>query len=708
MDRRRFLKLAASAAATAAVTACGAPPTPAPGAPSPQAGAQPANAKPTAAPTQAPVAPATATPAPALKLDTSAQPTATSVGTKPGPSTYKEAPQLAQLVKDGKLPPVEKRLPDNPRVVNVLEEIGQYGGVWHRAYRGLSDRVGPNKLTEETLIEWDAPDTNTIKLVANLVEKWEQSKDGTEFTFYFRKGIKWSDGVELTTDDTRFWWEDVALDKDISPLPSFMVQQKVGSEYKPAELTIVDRYTARVKFPAPNPLLPITIAKQGGGLRASAPLIAPSHYLKKFHPKYAKKEELDKLATDRKLSSWVDLWGKAGTLEGPIAFWFLNPELPVINPWKIDKPTPADPCVMVRNPYYWQVDAAGNQLPYIDAIEHAYYDQNEVFKLWIASGKIDMQMRGLDAGAYTFYKENEAKGGYRTLNWRAGSTDAYHPNVNTPDKVLGKLFDTPDFRQALSLAINRKEINDVVWNGLGRPRQYAPVRGSPEYDEGMEQAWAQYDPKKANELLDGLGLKRGGDGVRVRPDGKPLEVTIEHMSPQGTPGADAHELVKKYWNAIGVRASTKVYERGIYEERDHNAEVEIGGGFVWDSATVCKADPRQWLGTLDDNPWAPAYGHWYDKSPYKKEEPPPDHPIRKIWALWEKTLVEADEAKRNAYFQDIIAVHRETPFAIGTVGEKVQPMIAKNNFRNVKGGYIQNDLLRDYGLINPQQFFFKK
>src|SRR5204862_1128786 len=134
----------------------------------------------------------------------------------------------------------------------------------------------------------------------------------------------------------------------------------------------------------------------------------------------------------------------------------------VVNPCNIDKPSPADPVVMVRNPYYWQVDEAGNQLPYIDSIEHAFYDNNEVFKLWIASGKIDMQMRGLDAGTYTFYKENETKAGYRTLNWRSASTNCLYPNINCPDKVLAKLFDTPEFRQALNLAINRKEINEVV------------------------------------------------------------------------------------------------------------------------------------------------------------------------------------------------------------------------------------------------------
>ncbi len=721
MHRRHFLMLAASTAAAAAVACGGSPPSTPLGGTKP--GGSPDQAKPAggAAPTQAPAAqptiaikvdssaPSTATAAPAATAGTAATPAA--AASPAASKQYKEAPMLADLVKQGKLPPVEQRLPQNPRVITPLEEVGQYGGTWHRAYRGLSDRWGPTKLVEEFMIEWDVPDANTIKLAPNFVEKWEQNKDATEFTFYLRKGVKWSDGTPVTAEDIRFWHEDVMSNKDLSPVGSFLLRHKVGNEYKMGELTIVDPTTIKVKYLGPNPLLPIRIAKanNGGDAFPGQPsVLAPSAYLKKFHPKYAKKEDLDKIVADKKLQTWTDLWGKAGDFQGPIAFWFLNPDLPVLTPWKIDKPTPADPVVMVRNPFYWQVDTQGNQLPYIDSIEHAYFDNVEVLKLWVASGKIDMHLRHLDAGMYTFLKENEAKGGYRTLNWRAASTNCLYPNINCPDKVLAKLFDTPEFRQALNISIDRKQINEVVWNGLGKPRQYSPVKGSPEYDEGMEQQWTQYDVKKANDLLDGLGLKRGSDGVRLRPDGKPLEVTIEHILAQGSPLLDELELVRKFWAVIGIRATTKFAERALYEEHTHNGDIEIGAAFGWDRSSVTKADPGRWTAIIDDGPWAPTYGHFYSNSPYKKEEPPKDHMIRKVWDLWDKVQVEPDEAKRNQLFQDLIAVHRQAPVAVGTVGELVAPMIAKNNFRNVKAGYIADDTLRDYGQQNPQQFFFKK
>jgi len=727
VNRRRFLELTALTAAGGAFAACApqAPRTasqPTADASKPAEAAKPAAAAPTQAPLQvtgsgaaatvAPAAPAagpTAAPTAAAKPAEAAKPAAAA------PGKFKEAPELAELVKAGKLPPVEQRIPANPRVIKPLEEVGQYGGVWHRAFRGLADRLAVGKLMEERLIEWDAPDPNTLRVIPNVVEKWEQSADASDFTFYLRKGIRWSDGTELTTDDVKFWWEDIIGNKELVPatqLP-YLDRMRVNGEWKPAVLTITDKYTWKVKYPASNPLLPIGIAKSGGNNghqnEVFTGYIAPAHYLKQFLPKYANggKDALDKMAQDRKLTSWVDMWGKGGQMDGPIGGYLLNADLPTLNAWKMTKVLPADPVRMERNPYYWQVDTDGNQLPYIDAVEHAFFENAEVLKLWVAQGKIDCQNRMIDVGAYTFFKENESQGGYRVLNWRKAETQAYFPNQNALDPVLAKLFSTPEFRQALSISINRKEIADVVYNGLLKPRQYSPISGSPEYDPEMEKVWTELDQKKANELLDGLGLKKGADGFRVRPDGQQLAITIEHATAPGLADNDMHELVRKAWNAIGINASVKGVDRALYMEHYRASDIEIGH-WGWDRASANKADPGRWLGTIDDGPWVPTYGHWYDQNAWKKEEPPQDHIVRKIWDLWEKCRTEPDEAKNNALFKQIIDIHKQAPVAVGVVGESVSPWIVKNNFRNVLPGFINDDTLRDYGLINPCQFFFKK
>lgn len=704
LNRRQFLSWSAAAAAAGAVVACGgttATSTPAPS--TAASSAAPSTAAASAAPSRA--AAASAAPSAAATFAV-AQATSTTV-TQANAGKFKEAPMLADLVKAGKLPPVEQRLPANPRVLKPLEEIGQYGGTWRGAYKGLSDRVGPTKQLEENFIEWDAPDPSTVKVLANIPEKWEQNADASEFTFYLRKGMRWSNGDEVTTDDVKFYVEDIQFNKDIRPAPAFLVRQLVGGETKLATLTVVDKYTFKIKYALPFPLMPIQLAKSGGGGVSYPGFVMPSNYLKKFHPKYASAADLQAAVAKYKVQTPGDLWGKAGDLEGPVPFWFLNPEVPVLYPWKIVNPVPAEPVVEERNPYYWHVDTEGNQLPYIDKIEYSFFDNNDVLNLRVAGGQIDMQLRHMTAGTYTFYKENEAKGKYRTFRWRSASTDAFYPNISIADPVLAKIFDTAEFRQALSISINRKELNDLVWNGLGEARQASPVKGSPEYDPELEKMWAEYDVAKANQLLDQIGLTKGSDGFRKRPDGKTLELNVDHTSTAASPDEDQVNRVKKYWEAVGLKTNVKYIERSLYEQRWRNNEVEVG---VWgcDRCSVVKADPGRWLGTIQDGPWASGYGSWYNKDPYKQVEPPADHPIRQIWKLWEQCQVEPDEAKRNALFMQILGVHKKAPYMIGVNGYKVAPAIVANNFRNFLDGYIADDTLRDIGLLNPQQYFLKK
>ena len=616
---------------------------------------------------------------------------------------YKEAPSLA-----GKgLPPVASRLPQNPRVVAALERIGSYGGTWHRGYTGLSDRVGPGKNREEYGIEWDAPDVNTLRIVPNLYEKWEQSADATEWTFHLRRGMKWSDGKEVTTEDVRFYWEDMAGNPDIIPAPSNTgMRVRVGGEFVIGKFAALDNYSFKITYPAPNPMLPIFMAKTGAGAMNNTSWLAPSHYLKQFHPKYADVNALNARAASKNLPGWQALWGTGGNLEGPDVFWFINTEVPVVGPWKTTQPAPADPHIMERNPYYWQVDTAGNQLPYIDRVEHALFTNAEVFNLWISQGKIDMQIRHVSAGSYIFYKENEARGGYRVLPWRAASTNAYFPNQNSTNTALAQVWALEQVREALNVAIDRQRILDIVYNGLGKVRQASPVAGSPEYDPEHEVKWIQYDPAHANALLDSVGLMRGPDGVRRLWNGQPFEFVVEHTTEPGNPGNDQHEFVRQDWEAIGVKATMRFVERALYEAHVRDGEVEMGyWGF--DRLSVIKADPGRWTGTIVDGPWAPTYGNWYAQSPWKKEEPPANHFIREIWRLWEATQLETDEARRNATFQTILDIHKAAPMVVGIVGELVAPMIASNKFRNVLPGFINDDTLRDSGLINPQHFFLE-
>jgi peptide/nickel transport system substrate-binding protein len=606
---------------------------------------------------------------------------------------FNEAPQLADLVRQGKLPPVEQRLPKNPLVVTPYEEIGQYGGTWRRAWLGLSDQWGPNKICVEHLVMFDKGGT---KVLPNVAESWKISKDAKVYTFKLREGIRWSDGTPLTTDDVMFWYEDVLLNKELTPT----ISTWLTSGGKPCEIEKIDTYQFRVKFAEPNPLFLINICKQGGNA-----FFLPKHYMKQFHPKYTTKEKLDAMTKEAGYQFWYQLFDAKGMNSNA---WLQNSELPVLYPWRSVTPPTSTNMIFERNPYYWKIDPAGNQLPYIDRISHALVENREMITMKAVAGEIDMQTRHISLPDYTLLMENRAKGNYRVLQWKqgVGSDVMICLNQNVKDPVLRKIFEDRRFRQALSIGINREEIWKLIYLGMGKPRQSSLISGVAFYDPEWEKAYAEYDPKKANEILDRIGLtKRDKDGFRLRPDGKTLALTITFPSGIFGAWADVLQMVEKYWEAVGVKVAIQPVERSLYTTRCTAGDLEIG---VWnfDRNAAVMSDPGRLLGTVTDGPWAPLYGLWYTSRGKSGEEPQGD--IRKIYELWDKVTVTADEKQRDRLFKEIINLHKRNIWMIGIVGELPQPVIVKNNFRNVPDGIIWDDTLRAPKNGRPEQFFFKK
>jgi peptide/nickel transport system substrate-binding protein len=615
---------------------------------------------------------------------------------------YHEAPMLADLVASGALPPLAERIPANPRVVTPLNEVGQYGGTLRRAFKGISDRWGPTKLNEEMAIEWDIPDVDTVNLVANYISGWTQNEDASEFTFTLREGLKWSDGHPFTTEDVQFWYDEYYLGDLQNKEPTITLG---GVDM---ELEVVDELSWTVRFPAPNPLLPLVIAKITLGFWAGPTMAAPKHYLSQYIPHLTDNQGLiDDAMAANGVETWQQLHGDGGTPQGPIAGWWFNPELPVINAWQSVNHPSEDPWLATRNPYYHAVDTEGNQLPYLDGMTHAWFDDGSVFDLWVAQGQIDAQIRHVSSANFTFYKENEEAGDYQVLIWRSASTNAFFPNISHSDPVMRAMFDDARFREALSISINRDELNALAYDGLFEPRQASPVSGSPNYDAEFETRWVEFDPDRANALLDEMGLSaRDSNGWRLRSDGEPLVITILFQAGIGDARNDEVTLVEGYWEAIGLNINQELVERALYQERTDAGNVDIG---VWgaDRNSVVMADVSRYTGQQADGPWAPLFGAWWANSPRAQEEPPADHPIREIWRLWEATQSEPDEATRNEMFKQMLDIHKEHPYMIGTVGENPQPVIVRNNVGNIQGGHIWDDTLRSPGGVNPVTWYFK-
>ncbi|MGQ9555568.1 MAG: ABC transporter substrate-binding protein [Anaerolineae bacterium] len=658
-SRRDFLRLAAIATSASVAAACQPTATPAPT-------AAPTVA-PTAAPTVAPTAVPAASPTPAPTV---------------APSKYGEAPMLAELVQAGQLPPVEERLPKEPMVVQVIEEIGQYGGTWDQAVTGQADCNGAMGYATEP---WVIFDTTGEKWMPYLAKKVEISEDGTEFTFYLREGHKWSDGEPFTADDILFWYEDIVLNDELSPSkPAWL---KSGGEL--GVVSKVDDYTVKFKFAKPHGTLLLFMAYVWGG---GGGIGYPAHYLKQFHAKYAKKEDLDKMVADAKLETWDQLFNSK-------LAYAMNSELPTLKAWKLKELGP--PWVFERNPYYYKVDPEGNQLPYIDYVRLAAVEDKQMITMKAVAGELSLQGRNISFGDMPLFMENREKGDYRVIKKMAENVAfTIFPNQTlVGDDVMLQLIQDIRFRKAMNLAIDRDEINELIYLGERSPISgvFPLIADEQELFEHLK-----LDPDQANALLDEMGLEMGSDGVRLRPDGKPLVVKVDVFSSKEY--MDAAELVANYWAAIGVKMSPEEISYDLWWPRIYSHEYAFCG-YVKDGLQklACFVYLRSYAPVDHSTYWAPAWGLWYQTGGTEGVEPTGD--ARKGQQLFDEAKVTVDSAKQLEILAEIQRLDLKNVWEVLTLGSGPVIQIAKNNFRNVPE--VPYSVLHDSDLW-AEQYFIKQ
>ncbi len=510
-----------------------------------------------------------------------------------------EAPMLAEMVKAGKLPPVNERLPDDPIVVKAVESIGKYGGTWHRGWRGIKDFHCYGRIVYEPMLRWPRDPKDPVQ--PGLAKDWKWSDGGKTLTLFLRKGLKWSDGVPFTVDDIIFWWEDIELDTNITK--AVHAEWVVGG--KPMQLEKVDDVTIKLKFAGPNGLAEtVGLAFHGSqwplGFERFG-FFAPKHYLTQYHPKH------NSSATYKQFEEMA---------------WEYNTKRPAMTPWTITEwSTGADHMLATRNPYYWKVDEAGNQLPYIDEVYFYLVENSAAVNTLALSGKLDMQARSIDFAQVSVYKEQADKYDYNVLIWTKASASGltFFPNQSFGDAKYRELMQNLKFRQALSLAIDRDLLNKVMFLEQGIPRTISVVRDSALYQSDIEKLNAEYDPDKAKKLLDEIGLKAGSGGRRTFPDGSPLTLVVETRSTSGY-RADGIQIVAENWNAVGLKTSVESMSRDVYWPRAGANEVMIG---TWgtDRGLVPMIDPIYQF-PFDERSWmAPAFGIWYKTEGKEGQEP---------------------------------------------------------------------------------------
>ena len=628
------------------------------------------------------------------------------------PTAFKEAPMLAELVKAGKLPPLSERLPDRADllVIEPLHEIGQYGGNWRRAFTGPADHENGNRLVNN-----DKPLTfefTGTKIEPSLAKDWKVSEDGKTTTLYLRKGLRWSDGAPLTADDFIFWFEDIYSNKEIVPAGFFEMQVNG----KDGVVRKIDDYTVAFEFPEPYAFFAYQLAGStavGAGLstrgssRTWGGTVAPAHYLKQFLPKYSSEDEVNAKAKAEGYDGWVSRLRMKYS-------WVLNPELPMATAWITTSPNNTSTWILERNPYFFAVDTEGNQLPYIDKITMTLAENAEVANLRALAGEYDIQERHMHLAKLPLFLENQKKGNYTVrLDPAANGADAaiHVGNSYRGDPEIEKWVRNKDFRHALSLGIDRDQLNEAIWLGVGTPGSIAPAPDSlyspgPEYNS----KWATLDVAQANKLLDGIGLtKKDAEGFRQRLDGKGrLRLELVTVGGQFIEYTKIGEMVKQQWRDIGIDIEVKELERNLAFTRDQGNENQL---MMWatDGSEMILLSPRHAI-PIDaaEAHMGVALARWYSSNGAIGDKP--DAEMEKAFELIRKAFA-SDEAGQIRYSKEVWKVIIEETWSIGTVGQSPAFMgvrLVKNNMGNIPERQMNAQHTRTPFTSQPSTFYFKK
>ena len=607
---------------------------------------------------------------------------------------YSEAPSLAKKVAAGKLPPVDERLPINPRKLNFKNlglKIGKYGGSIRMLMARAKDARQMSVYGYSRLVGYHP---KTFELEADILESFEV-KEGRRFTFELRRGHKWSDGQPLTSEDFRYWWEDVANNKELSPVgpPKIMT---INGELPIFE--VINRYKFRYTWKRPNPdFLP--------RLASASPLYIyrPAHYMRQFHEKYTDQDILKKTVKKSKQRNCATLHNKMDNL-----YRNDNVDLPVLQPWvSISKPS-ASRLIFKRNPFFHRVDPEGKQLPYADSFIFTIAN-NKLIPAKTGTGEVDLQARYLRFDDYTFLKKGEERSPYSTRLWKTakGAHLALFPNLNVNNPILRKLIRDVRFRRALSLGVHRHEINQVIYYGLAIGGNNSVLPESPLYRPTYRNKWANFDLQKANQLLDEIGLvQRDSSGIRLMPDGSPLHLIIETAG-ESTEQTDVLELVRDSWLKIGIKIFSKPSQRNVFRNRIFSGETAMS---IWsgieNGLITANSSPAEFVPTSQQSLQWPKWGQYYETNGKAGERPTEEHIIHllELYQRWKNT---AAQKEKSEIWEKILKIHSDQIYSIGLVAAVLQPVVVSSRLKNVPLSAIYNwNPGAHFGIYKPDTFWF--
>lgn len=562
---------------------------------------------------------------------------------------YSEAPEFAEMVRAGDLAPVAERLPAEPQVVRGFDGgIGSYGG---SIYRGSSWAFWMWNLAGfEILPISGLPYGDTYGEYPNTIRRFERNADGTEWTFHLREGMRWSDGVLHTADDYLFTMNDFFLNKELNPNPPEDLQHdgSVGRIEK------IDDLTVRFHFVKPWDL---TRMSPWSAFNWNQP--RPAHFYKQWHADYADPEALEDVVRERGVEDWKQLFNPRAAATDELH------GRPTLNPWTMVQGPPKTPTLYERNPYFWQIDEMGQQLPYLELIRYETLSE-EVVQLKAIAGEITWS--GIPLRLFPEAKSQEDAGKIRVILGDPGeglSQNQIEFNLTVNDPIKRQVFQDKRFRFAVSYALDRELINETLHMGLAEPKQVAPLKTSPFYHQALETTAIELDRDRANALLDEIGMdQRDSDGFRLGPDGKPFQVNFiaaEFDVPFG-------ELAMDSMEKVGLKTSLRVVEvPAMFEIRPAN---EYDAAFIWNWANqdsmVISGPGHFAAGTLINLSgfWSGQWHYWYLSDGVEGEEPPDI--LKEAMGYFEKAQATLDVDEQKLWFTKVLDIAADNLWVIGS------------------------------------------
>jgi peptide/nickel transport system substrate-binding protein len=603
-----------------------------------------------------------------------------------------ETPSLLERVNSGELVPVSQRLPQQMQVVTLDgDQVPGYHGGQMRMLMAKQKDIRQIIIYGYARLVGYGRD---LQLHADLLESYEVFENRV-FTLHLRKGHRWSDGYPFTSEDFRYYWEDMANDPELSkggPSEALVIDGEVATVEFP------DAYTVRYSWSRPNPyFLP--------ALAGPRPLYIykPAHYLRQFHRRYQSDEKIAELIAQYSKRNWMGVH-----FDRDRPYKATNPDLPSLQPWVNQTWPPADRFIFARNPFYHRVDVNGRQLPYVDSIV-VNTASGKLIPAKTGANESDLQARYLRMDNYTFLRRAAKQHGFDVRLWQTakGAHVALYPNLNTNDPGFRKLLQDVRFRRALSHSIHRHEINQVVYFGLVEESNNTVLADSPLYRPEYQKDGTQFDLKRANRLLDELGLTGRDDrGIRLLEDGRPLEILVQTAG-ESTEQTDILELIHDSWLAAGIKLYSIPSTREVFRNRifSGDALMSIWSGLA-NGIPTASSIPKALAPTSKYQYQWPKWGSYYESNGRSGEAPEIESAAELVELTGQWRAAKNDDLRESIWHR-MLDIHREQMFTIGIVNRVPHPVVVNKYLNNVpKQGYYDITPGAYFGIYKPDTFWF--